>query len=254
MSQHAFMLLAKGGKTEVGSRSIPTPQATQALVKVTTAAIDYKITGGMPFIIQFPAVLGMDAAGIVESVGPNVTRFKKGDRRAVFHGQFQPSDLFPITLSIVKHRPSQLVRLLRFLASSRSRVSPSLRTVLYLLGNRSSFLQVAHPLVNTFARIASFSTIATTANAKHTDLLKSLGATHTYDHNVAFESIQSALSLPFNRIFDAAPTSDSEPLGVTLLIIPSATSGHYGTVRPLADDLKDKLEGKTTYHSVFGSS
>jgi hypothetical protein len=36
--QKAFLLLAKQGKVEVGTRPIPSPQGEQALVKVTAAA------------------------------------------------------------------------------------------------------------------------------------------------------------------------------------------------------------------------
>ena len=36
------------------------------------------------FVEQYPAILGIDASGIVEEVGEGVTTFKKGDEVLVF--------------------------------------------------------------------------------------------------------------------------------------------------------------------------
>ena len=69
----------------------PTPAAGEILVHVGAASInpfDWKIINGlldgaMPHV--FPLIIGIDAAGVVEGVGPGVSRFKVGD--GVF-GQF----------------------------------------------------------------------------------------------------------------------------------------------------------------------
>ncbi|QRW12887.1 alcohol dehydrogenase [Ceratobasidium sp. AG-Ba] len=275
MSQRAFMLLSKGGKAEVGTRPIPTPQGIQALVKVTAVAInpvDYKIADGLPFVTEFPAVLGIDAAGVVESVGPDVTTFKKGDR-VLFEGQFQPSDVATFQQYALGDTDAMALTPDNITDDQASTIPLGSSTALFGLFQKSGLAfpergptasgqsififggstSVGQYAIQ-FARIAGFKTIATTASAKHTDLLKSLGVTHIYDRDVALETIESELSLPFDRVFDAIPTPTSQALGVALLTTPSAAGGHHGTVRPLADDLKAKLEGKVTYHSVFGSS
>jgi NADPH:quinone reductase-like Zn-dependent oxidoreductase len=80
--QKALILLEKQGNFEVGSRSIPSPGPGQLLVKVQSAAlnpVDYKIQEHGTFVEQYPAVLGMDIAGIVQEVGPGVGNFSKGD-------------------------------------------------------------------------------------------------------------------------------------------------------------------------------
>jgi len=65
---------------------LPKPQATdsQVLVKAGAVAvnpIDTYIRGGAPYWqLPVPFIIGCDLAGTVEEVGPQVKRFKKGDR------------------------------------------------------------------------------------------------------------------------------------------------------------------------------
>ncbi|QRV84262.1 alcohol dehydrogenase [Ceratobasidium sp. AG-Ba] len=278
MTQRAFMLLAKGGRAEVTTRPIPSPQGNQALVKVTAAAvnpIDCKIVSpGMPFITQYPAVLGIDAAGVVESVGPDVTTFKKGDR-VLFQGQFQPSDVATFQQYTLGDTDAMALTPDNITDDQASTIPLASSTALFGLFQKSGLaFPESGPTASgesififggggssvgqygiQFARIAGFKAIATTANARHKEHLKLLGATHIYDRDVTLEAIESELSLPFDRVFDAVPTPTSQALGVELLTTPSAAGGHYGTVRPLADEFKAKLEAQaTTYHAVFGSS
>jgi NADPH2:quinone reductase len=62
----------------------PTPEAGQVLVRVAASAVnplDIKIHAGeAPHARQpLPAILGIDLAGVVEAVGPDVTDFRRGD-------------------------------------------------------------------------------------------------------------------------------------------------------------------------------
>ncbi len=67
-----------------GDLPMPTPKANQVLVRVKVVSvnpIDTYIRGGMIAAeLPKPFILGCDAAGVVEAVGAQVTRFKKGDR------------------------------------------------------------------------------------------------------------------------------------------------------------------------------
>ncbi|MGH8107650.1 MAG: NADP-dependent oxidoreductase [Arenimonas sp.] len=64
----------------------PAPKSTEVCIKVHAVSlnpIDYKMLHGdlkkvMP--MRFPITLGFDAAGVVDSVGASVTRFKPGDK------------------------------------------------------------------------------------------------------------------------------------------------------------------------------
>jgi len=65
---------------------LPDPQAgpSQCLVKVGAVSVnplDTYLRGGLvPMQLPFPYVVGLDLAGTVLQAGPNVTRFKSGDR------------------------------------------------------------------------------------------------------------------------------------------------------------------------------
>ena len=69
---------------QVGDLPKPEPKDTQVLVKVDAADVNpidtYIRSGLVAMALPVPYVLGCDLAGIVEAVGPAVTRFKKGDR------------------------------------------------------------------------------------------------------------------------------------------------------------------------------
>lgn len=62
----------------------PKPAANQVLVKVKAAAVNpidtYIRSGNFPMDLPLPFVVGCDLAGVVESVGRDVTKYRKGDR------------------------------------------------------------------------------------------------------------------------------------------------------------------------------
>lgn len=84
----ALMLTQYGGPDAVGISTLDTPTAGagQVLVRVHAAGVnglDWKVREGYvrdAFPLQLPSVLGIELAGIVEAVGPGVTRLRKGDR------------------------------------------------------------------------------------------------------------------------------------------------------------------------------
>jgi NADPH:quinone reductase-like Zn-dependent oxidoreductase len=84
----AVLLTEYGGPDAVTISSVAAPVAgaAQVLVRVHAAGVnglDWKVREGYvrdAFPLQLPTVLGIELAGVVEAVGPGVTRLRKGDR------------------------------------------------------------------------------------------------------------------------------------------------------------------------------
>ncbi|MDN3222181.1 NADP-dependent oxidoreductase [Pseudomonas nunensis] len=86
--QRAVLIRAYGGAgtVEVATIKKPEPEQDEVLVRVRAAGIngiDWKVRGGHvrnAFTLPLPIVLGAEMAGVVEAVGPGVSRFRIGDR------------------------------------------------------------------------------------------------------------------------------------------------------------------------------
>ncbi|QRV98331.1 Zinc-binding dehydrogenase [Ceratobasidium sp. AG-Ba] len=263
-TQKAAFLLKEHGDVEVGTRSIPSPGPGEVLVKVTAAAInpvDWKVRGGYSFLLsEYPAVLGSDGAGVVETVGPDVAGLKKGDR-VFFQGRYVPDWatfqqytlaesqlLAKIPDNITDDGASTIpVAILAagFSLFQKSGIQFPLngptaagRPVL-ILGGSSSVGQYAIQL----ARIAGFSPIVTTASAKHSAHLKSLGATDVVDRNADAKTIQAAFKEPVSLVVDTISLHETQSVAFELLHTQKPVSGaHLALVLALKEDLKTKNE------------
>jgi NADPH:quinone reductase-like Zn-dependent oxidoreductase len=81
----AWLTAPKARPFEVKPAPVGTPRENQILVKnhaIAINPIDVKIQQGIPYPVNYPAILGEDVAGEVVAVGPNVTHFKEGYRVA----------------------------------------------------------------------------------------------------------------------------------------------------------------------------
>jgi len=84
----------KSFTTEIKEVPVPTPKDDEVLIKVVVAGTnpkDWKVPMHIPGV---PIDEGDDIAGIIESVGKDVTEFKAGDRVAAFHVMLQPHGAF----------------------------------------------------------------------------------------------------------------------------------------------------------------
>ena len=89
----ALTLTAPRGIDALEVGDVPEPviaHADEVRIRVAAAAInrlDLMLTGGLPGVsLVLPHIVGTDAAGTVESVGPGVTAFAPGDRVMVNPG------------------------------------------------------------------------------------------------------------------------------------------------------------------------
>ncbi|KAG8732446.1 hypothetical protein FRC10_000916 [Ceratobasidium sp. 414] len=252
--QKSVFLLTKHGNVEVGARPIPSPGSKEVLVKVTAAAK----TGII--VEEYPAVLGTDGAGIIESVGPDVTGLQKGDR-VFFQGRYTPNlatfqqyvladseMMAKIPDSIGDDEASAIpvasvAPMLGLFHKSgvpfpRSGPTASGKPVL-IFGGSSSVGQYAIQM----ARIAGFSPIVTTASEQHTEFLKSLGATHIFDREADAKTLQSAFTEPVSLVLDAISAPATQSVAFEVLTTPTPVLGaHLAVVLSLQEELKMKNE------------
>ncbi|KAH7395539.1 putative alcohol dehydrogenase [Cadophora sp. MPI-SDFR-AT-0126] len=80
----AAWILSKGAAPAVGDADVPVPGAGELVIENKAFPLhpgDWKVLKGIiPIELNYPTVIGNYAAGIVHSVGPQVTRFQPGDR------------------------------------------------------------------------------------------------------------------------------------------------------------------------------
>jgi NADPH2:quinone reductase len=201
---------------------LPKPEASghDLLVRVEAISVnpvDTKVRSPKPQEESAPKILGYDAAGVVEAVGPHVTLFKPGD--AVFYAgditrpgsnaQYQLVDerivgLKPESLDFVQAAAIPLTAItaweLLFQRLPFSIDSGGYEKTLLIIGGAGGVGSIAIQL----AKLASFTVIATASRPETVAWCKSLGADHVIDHRQPlapqlkacdFEQIDAALNL-----------------------------------------------------------
>ncbi|OAQ75365.1 zinc-binding oxidoreductase CipB [Purpureocillium lilacinum] len=207
----AYLTAAKAHPFEVKPAPIWTPGDNEILVKNHVVAIN-PVDGNLQYLaffpLKYPTILGQDVAGEVVAVGPNVTRFKAGDR-VVGHA---------VAMATGRHEDSgfQHYTILQTNMSSHIPASMSYETAAVLpLGLstaasalfRSEFLNLQLPTVPAqkptgktvlvwggassvgsngiqLCVAAGYEVIAV-ASARNFDYVKRLGASEAFDYNSA---------------------------------------------------------------------
>lgn len=184
-------------KLQVGLLDLPEVGEIDVLLRVKAAGLnplDYFVREGhyqQVLLSAFPSVAGFDVAGIVEQVGPGVTRLKAGDevlgmvyRPVVQHGTFAERLVVPESYLVL--RPQQLsweaaaglplASLTAYQAVMTSGQLQAGETILILGGSGgvgSTAIQLAKHAGPTVIAVAS---------AKNAAFMKSLGADFTVDY------------------------------------------------------------------------
>jgi NADPH:quinone reductase-like Zn-dependent oxidoreductase len=82
-TQKALYLAEKFGEYIVGDVPVPKPGKGEVLLKIIATSlnpVDWFIKKYGLFIEKFPAILGLDLAGVVEDVGEGVSEWTRGDK------------------------------------------------------------------------------------------------------------------------------------------------------------------------------
>jgi NADPH:quinone reductase-like Zn-dependent oxidoreductase len=189
-----------GGREKLEVLDVPEPKLApdQVLIRIRAAGVnpvDWKIREGrneprFPHI--FPVVLGWDAAGVVERVGPSVTEFAAGDEvftycRKHFVGDGTYTELISVPATFVARKP-------RALDFERAAAVPLAALTAYqalfraagVTAGESVLIQGAAGGVGSFAvQIAkAFGGVVTgVCSTAKADLVRALGADHVIDYN-----------------------------------------------------------------------
>jgi NADPH:quinone reductase len=194
----AVLMTAVGGPEVLELADLPEPEiAGEHDVRVGLRAaginpVDYKLRSGGTIGGSLPAVLGWDGAGVVESVGPSVTRVRPGDGVFFCDGGFGPTPgtyqqvkvvderflaLKPGRLSFVEAAAAPLVTITAWEAL-RERAHVSDGQAVLVQGGAGG---VGHMAVQ-IARLSGARVATTVSGGAKTKLASSLGAQLCIDY------------------------------------------------------------------------
>ncbi|KAJ7505085.1 GroES-like protein [Mycena galericulata] len=238
--QKALLISEEKAPFTLESIPIPKPGVGQILIKIKAAAlnpVDWKQQKYGFFIEKYPAVLGWDIAGDVEELGDAVQGYSKGDK--VFALGYLPNEMSSyqqyavIASDMLAKIPPNIdyaqaatiplgyataaVGLLASLpvgAGLNPTFDPAVNfsgQAAFVFGGSSSVGQFALQIL----RVLGYSKIITYASGKHTNYLKSLGATHVIDRKtISTADLPAAAKkiagVPIKIVYDAISEEDTK--------------------------------------------
>lgn len=190
------LLLDKPGVVSdlyVGELPTPEPGPDEIRVKVHAVSlnpVDYKLTGRGNPNWTFPFVLGLDAAGVVDAIGSEVTQWQQGDR-VFYHGDLTKQGGFAEYAITTAHTTAQIPDNVTY---AEAAAIPCAGLTAYEAVVRRLDVQPEHTVwmqggaggVGGFGVQISKNigaTVITTASAHNHDFVKSIGADHAIDYN-----------------------------------------------------------------------
>jgi NADPH2:quinone reductase len=192
----------------------PVPRGRDLLVAVNAIGVnpvDVKVRAPKSNVEAAPRVLGWDAAGIVQAVGPDVTRFKVGDRvfyagditRPGSNSEFHLVDerivgTMPASLSFEQAAALPLTAITAWEALfDRLRVPTPPhalpRKTILIIGGAGGVGSIAIQLA---AKVAGLTVVATASRPASKKWVTDLGAHHVIDHFADMPAQMKALGLP----------------------------------------------------------
>ena len=215
----AAYITAYGGldKVEVGEQPTPDVLAGQVRIKMKAASvnpIDWKTANGdLKALIKppFPLMLGSDGAGIIESIGADVSNFKIGHEvffrcHKMDTGTF--AEYFCVPADLVAHKPKNMsFEEAASIPLVGLTVAQSLKEKADMKSGSKVLVHAGAGGVGTFAiqyAKACGAYVATTASKKRNALLTKLGADEIIDYHS--QNIEDELS-DYNIVLDTLGTS-----------------------------------------------
>lgn len=202
-----------GGPDVLKYVNVPMPSISSTEVLIRTKAFsvnfaDVKNRQGKKAKGPFPLSLGLDVAGIVEAVGADVSEIKVGDRVVAFakdgsYSEYAVSNAaltypLPEALSFERGAACLTVGFLSYvLTHELVSLTKDSRVIVHAASGG-----VGTTLLQMLSQIGVKTIIAVTSSAKKFELLKSLGATHTFTYNTFVEEVQ-AVTDGVDVIFDS---------------------------------------------------
>ncbi|KAL6401374.1 hypothetical protein AUP68_15243 [Ilyonectria robusta] len=234
MDNKAVWLNGPGTVPFVGPAPVPEPGEGQLLVRVKAVAVqpgEWKIQAGIiPIPLKYPTIIGISLSGVVEKVGPGVTRFGPGDRIAsnstgvlrndAQFGAYQRFALVPQALTskisetpfedaaslATAYGPMSALFLHLGLERPSGRTEAAKRDEKVLIwGVSSSFGAFATQI----AKIAGY-TVVGTASGGHAELAKTVGVAHFADRDAPSVVEDVAALGPFKAVLGAADSADDQ--------------------------------------------
>ncbi|KAF8343636.1 chaperonin 10-like protein [Amanita rubescens] len=212
LTQTALVLPNACGSFKLDTIDVPRPGPGEVLIKIHSAAVnpmDWMIRKYDVLVESYPVVLGGDVAGDVEELGEGVTNVSVGDRILVQatrwyrrggsgfqqYGVFQAALVVKIPANITYDEASTIpICLVTAFAGLFNKHLDGLGIANPLVVGRDKCAGESIVIIGGATSIGQFAiqcaklsgfTIITTASAKHSDYLKSLGATHVIDRHLS---------------------------------------------------------------------
>lgn len=176
-----------------GEAEIPSLQAGEVLVKVSAAGlnpVDYKVAASGMEDWQYPFILGVDVAGIVEAVGEEVWEWKPGDR-VYYHGSIAKPGAYTEYNVAPSHVLASIPENLSFTQAAAIPCAgftayQALHRKIGIKQGQTILVQGGSGAVGGFAiqiaKVASLTVIAT-CSEQNIDYVKQLGADYAIDYH-----------------------------------------------------------------------
>ncbi|KAJ7442715.1 chaperonin 10-like protein [Mycena galericulata] len=260
--QKALVIKEQNAPFTLENWPIPIPGPGQILIKVKATAlnpVDWKQQKYGAFIKTWLVVVGVDMAGDVEQIGEAVQGFTKGEK-------IPPNIDYAEAATIPLGYATAAIGLLAAQPTGAGlnptydpKVSFSGHPA-FVFGGSSSVGQFGtlHSSSIQILRTLGYTTIITYASGKHTDYLKSLGATHVIDRKAVSTAdvpaaVKKITSAPIKIVYDVISEAETRDACFAIL----ATGGIAIAILPGDDkDVDGKkfifVLGSTHVHREFG--